>query len=62
MDDDDDCDTNWDAGVDIPIDDACNRVFMTSNGLVMQDATVPAAPPDIKLLFDDRNIKMTTNK
>jgi hypothetical protein len=33
----------------VRIEEACSRVLMTSNGLVRQAATVPAAPPDIRL-------------
>ena len=31
------------------MEEACNRVLMTSKGLVIHAATVPAAPPEIRL-------------
>ena len=33
----------------VTTEEACKRVLITSKGLVRQAATVPAAPPDIRL-------------
>lgn len=39
------------VGIDGMIEEACKRVLMTSNGLVIHAATVPAAPPDKRLFL-----------
>jgi hypothetical protein len=43
-------DNNDDDDDDNGTVDACNRVLITSKGFVIHAATVPATPPDIRLL------------